>query len=307
MIKGLKPRLLEVGKIKIGGRGAKTKTQGGKDYNPPVKYKSFMVTTTERGQENLLPDTETMKALGEKPTSIEISFPFDDIDMNFHTAYQYYKDGLMFCKGDGEQAEREGKPFACKGGDCPEFVAKNQCKVSGIMSCHIDASPHIDGIYRFRTHGWNSVTGILAALIRYQKEAGGILQGLPFKLIFISKSTRKGNVPAVTVESGVKIADFRELAIKEKRARLELDINIKEVEKEAKIGGFLDSIEMDDQGEIQEEFYPENHEDIPEEAPPPEKPAPGATSEELTDKMKAGKPPVKPDPKTAERDAETLL
>ena len=46
--KGLNPRFAEVGKIKIGGKGETKKTSGGKDFQIPVRYDHFVVTTTER-------------------------------------------------------------------------------------------------------------------------------------------------------------------------------------------------------------------------------------------------------------------
>ena len=47
---GLTPRFAEVGKIKIGGKGETRKDKNGKDYQLPVRYDHFVVTTTEKGK-----------------------------------------------------------------------------------------------------------------------------------------------------------------------------------------------------------------------------------------------------------------
>jgi len=117
--KGLTPRLAEVGKIKIGGKGeTRKKTNGNGTYQLPVKYDHFVITKTERGNDgNFVPDLELMGKIDPKenwkdgqtfgqPKEIPIIFLFDDIDMNFRTEYAYYQGAKCMCRGDGETAER---------------------------------------------------------------------------------------------------------------------------------------------------------------------------------------------------------
>ena len=62
---GLSVRFAEVGKIKVGGKGETRKSKEGKDYQLPVKYDHFVVTTTEKGKDgNFVIDSEIMSKLG---------------------------------------------------------------------------------------------------------------------------------------------------------------------------------------------------------------------------------------------------
>ena len=265
--KGLNPRLAEIGKIKIGGKGEEKTSQNRKKFRQPIKFDHFKVVTTERGPDgNFLPDEAVMKAVGEKePKELRIRFPFDDIDMNFYTSYQCYNGAKLVCKGDGEKAERRDKDGVITEEDCNLDTCKqkaaNKCKVSGILSCFLPDSPSYGGVYRFRTHGWNSVGGILAALKGYSEYTGGILQGLPFKLKMIKKATEEhGNVNVVAlVLDGVELDGMRRLAIEEKRGRKELDMNMKQIELDATESGFTE--DTDDPEDVEAEFYADAEDD----------------------------------------------
>lgn len=154
MIKNLTPRLAEVGKIKIGMLGDLRESKGGKKFRLPKKLDHFIVTTTDKGNDgNFILDQSVMKAIGDNPTEISIRLLFDDIDLNFHTSYQYYHGRKCLCRGDGEKAERvlnAGKPTekketrACDFQSC-EFAKKGSCKVSGILSCSLPDSEYLGG------------------------------------------------------------------------------------------------------------------------------------------------------------------
>ena len=277
-----KLQMLEVGKIKIGMKGESRKSAKGSDYKLPVKLDHFIVTTTEKGPDgNFMLDPAVMKKLGDKPTKIPIRLPFDDIDLNFFTQYQYYHGKKAVCKGDGDRADRitkDGKiNIQCDPETCEYSVAK-KCKVSGVLSCMLPDSLDLGGIYRFRTHGWNSVSGILASLMFLKKNTNGVLQGLPMKLKFLKKNTEEhGAVPVVTIVlDGVEIQKFRELAHDEARRRKDMGVDMAQIEYKAGLSGFTD--DNDDPGDIQDEFYPES-EYVP--------PVRGVSSDALADKVKA--------------------
>lgn len=292
--KGLSPRLGEIGKIKIGGKGPLTKSSGGKKFHPPIRFNSFLVTTTERGPDgNYIPDKEIMDKLGKDPKELRIKLPFDSIDMNFFTSYQLYSGKKLQCKGDGITAEwrnKEGnmEKAKCDPEKCPHMKSE-KCKVSGILSCMLADSMEIGGIYRFRTHSWNSVSSILAALTFFADNTNGILQGLPLKLKMVKKATADhGNVNTVTVViDGIEMLKLREIAQIEYTNRLELGIDMKRLELEAKNSGIM--IDRDEPGEVEAEYY--NTEpgevgdlDEPSEAVPEEKP--GANAEDVKKKLK---------------------
>jgi Recombination directionality factor-like len=264
IIKGLNKRFAEIGKIKIGCKGELKKSSTGKEFRQPKKYGYFVVTTTEKDNNgNFIIDQEIMKLLGEKPKEIAIRLPFDSIDLNFFTSFQLYEGNKCRCRGNGEkatfiEADGKSKEIDCKNGEC-QYLQEGKCKVSGILSCYLACKLELGGVYRFRTHGWNSVSNILSALLDFYDQTGGILLGMPLKLKMLKKSTEKhGNVDTVTVvldnSKITEIIDFRQLALKEKESRKMLEFDVKKIENKAREDGFTK--DTDDPKDVQEEFYP---------------------------------------------------
>lgn len=289
--KGLNARLAEIGKIKIGGKGAEKVSANKKKFRVPVKWDHFKVTTTERDASgNFIIDPDVMggDGVGDNPKELSIRLPFDDIDMNFHTSFQLYTGAKLMCKGDGEKATRKDKDGNETTGECNtetcKHMASEKCKVSGILSCYLVASPSYGGVYRFRTHSWNSVSNILAALEEFARNTGGILQGLPLKLKMLKKSTEDhGNVNTVTIVlDGIEIGKMRELAAAETQSRKMLGYDSEKVETEIKEAGF--DPDTDDPEDVEAEYYVDGVEDDEQEA--------GVSAEDVKDEMTgdAGEP-----------------
>jgi hypothetical protein len=283
---GISLGLSEVGKIKIGGKGEERKKKNSPGtFRLPVKFGHFKVTTTERdGNGDFILDKAVMDAIGPEPKEIRIQFPFDNRHMNFQTSFQYYEGSKKMCEGDGISAERHDKDGKIITGQCDhttcKFMANKKCKPSGRLSCYLPDSPHRGGIYRFRTHGWNSVGGIMAALKQYSDYTDGMLQGLPFKLVFTKKATEEhGNVPVVTlVLDGIELDGMRDLVMAERTARVEFGKDVKLIEHTAIKDGFLEDTDSDE--DVAEEFYSDAEEidgSSDEEA--------GATAEEIKEAM----------------------
>lgn len=282
--KGLGGYLMPVGNIKIGKKGEEKKARNSdKKWRQPIRLDHFIITTTERGEDgNFLIDEAVMESIGEKkPKSIRVRFPFDKPTLIFQTSFQMYDGKQLKCEGNGEIAERkdkEGKMTEgkCMGREC-QYMIDKKCKPSGRLACHLPDSPHYGGIYMYRTHGWNSVNGIMAALENYHAQTGQILQGLPFRLIFTNKATEEhGNVPVVVlVMDGIELSAMRALARAEKQDRIEFKIVMEQVEKDAVLSGVLD--DTDEPEDIAEEFYPETEDEEPDEA--------GASAEDVQDAL----------------------
>lgn len=308
MIKrGLNHRLAEVGKIKIGGKGQTRKTRDGKStYQLPTRYDHFVVTTTAKGNDgNFIPDKKIMDILGPNPTELKVRLLFDDTDMNFYTSFAFYQGAKCMCRGDGEIAEMlflkggktpftlmdkaDGKwvessdqnavsgermPIICNTDTCPHMQPDNngatRCKPSGILSCLLEAAPAIGGVYRFRTHSWNTISNILSSLDLIKTISGGVLTGLPLRLQMLKKATDgHGNVNTVNIEfDGENYQEMRQQALLELDNRTKHSVNMLKIEKRAKALGFLD--DTDDPADIETEFYivdlnepaPEQAEDI---------------------------------------------
>ena len=279
MIKrGLHKTLAEVGKIKTGYRGEARQSAGGKTFAPPKKLDHFIITTTERGADgNLKQNDALMATLGDKPRELKIRLPFDSIDKNFFTQFQAYDGGRRVCSGDGIEADRRGEVSISGPADKPSLVVKGEaparvpcdpdtcpilaagkCKVSGILSCFLPQSGDLGGVYKFRTHSWNAVSSILAALEFFAANTGGILQGMPLKLVLVKKTTEDhGTITYATVVlDGEEIHGLRRLAIEERDSRKMLGYDIAATEAAAEAEGFFE--DHDDEGEVEAEFYVED-------------------------------------------------
>ena len=302
----LTPRMAEVGKIKIGGKGAKRKDKAGNDYNIPQKYDHFVVTTTERGDDgNYIIDGNIMSRIGQNARELRIRLLFDDIDMNFNTSFAMYAGKKRICYGDGETSIRTKKDgttetVACNPETC-QFFKDGKCKVSGILSCALPDAMELGGVYRFRTHSWNSVSSILAALEFFAANTNGILQGLPLKLKMVKKVTEEhGTIDYVTIVlDGLEMMEMRRAALSEFQNRKLLGIEMKKIELQAVESGFLQD-DHDSDADVEEEFYGEDVTPVPTQAP--EK---GTSPDDLAEAVTAKKTPKPaPDPSPSEPDEE---
>ena len=269
MIKrGIKPTFIEVGKIKIGGKGQLTTSKTGKSFRPPMKYGHFVIMTTEKDKDgNYIPDKKIMAAIGEKPKELKIQFLFDDPDINFFTSFQFYDGHRCQCRGDGQDAtwfgtkdKPEKRPIPCDPDKCSHRT-ENRCKVSGILSCQLLDSTEAMAIYRFRTHSWNTVSGIMAALdaiINHPRNPKHVLAGVPLKMKLIQKSTEEhGNVPVVTIVIDCESVDqVQTLLASEYNQRIAYGVDIKQIESRAISEGIL--VDTDDPADVEDEFYPPN-------------------------------------------------
>lgn len=282
----LNPRLAEVGKIKIGGKGEERTSGNGKKFQLPVKYDHFVVTTTEKDPKtgNFIINTELMKKLGDSPQEIKIRLMFDDINLNFHTEFQMYSGNKRICHGDGETATRNfqtagkqkiptedgEKEITVKAGDSvcikcdpstcpfaqPDDKGSTKCKPSGILSCMIAESMDIGGVYRFRTHSWNSVSAITAAHDWVSAQTNGIMMGLPLKLKLVKKTTADhGTIQYVTLIVDGELMKVRQDALAEMQNRNMLGIEMRKLEQQAISVGFLNDTDLPE--DIQSEFYSE--------------------------------------------------
>jgi len=94
MIKGLqtdRPGLPRAGIIRLGYK--KTVNKGGRDVSYPVEADHFVLTDAPG----------VVEALGQdKPTELNIYFPFDLVDLVFPSYMQHWIAGGLVCRGDGE-------------------------------------------------------------------------------------------------------------------------------------------------------------------------------------------------------------
>jgi len=209
LVRTMVPGLTELGKIKIGRKGAMRKSGQGNDFQPPQKLDHFVVTLLQRDDTgNYIRDEKIHALLGDKPIRIPITLLFDDIAMNFQSRFVCYRGKACWCSGDGEQANLQecADPVTCP---CersnqdydPDNKKKDRCKINGILSVVIRGAESVGGVWKFRTTSWNTVQGITSSLFLIQRITGGPLAGLDLDLVLAPKTANdpKGQTQTIYV------------------------------------------------------------------------------------------------------------
>lgn len=294
IIKNLIPGLTERGKIKIGRKGDARQGKNG-TYQLPQKLDHFLITTLERGQDdNFNLDVAVHRELGPSPKRIPIRLLFDDLELNFQCRYSCYFGKTLHCSGDGEIGIENNQDGTSKEVACPchrqdpKFVGddgngKGKCKINGTLSCLIDASNSVGGVYKFRTTGYNSTTGIYSSLVLIRSLTGGMLAGIPLEMVIHPKvvtsptDQKSQTVYVVGVEfpGDVQTLQARTLELAQKNA--DFRARLAHVEEEARQMISCDAELLDQAGDIVEEFHPEElvatNENAPAELPATAEPA----------------------------------
>lgn len=234
----LKPRQAEAGKIKAGGLGEKRKKSGGKtgEYQLPVKYDHFILTTTERGDDgNFELDDPLMKEIPKdkdgKIRRLPIALSSDIIEEIFPETLACYKGKSLYCKGDGTSArkfelrkeQRDGETVTIKTGrskavSCPCTLLKIDdeglqmrqeaadekglvCKPHATLWATIVAGEQtqIGARHSFRTTSWDSIKSIKASLIEIQNLVGTLVGPLLTMHIRPRKVRPKGSTRTETI------------------------------------------------------------------------------------------------------------
>ncbi len=257
---GIRPILTEFGKIKIGGKEKQIRIgQGGNKWQAPERYDHFVVTTLERGEDgNFIRDESIHSAIGDKPARLKIRLLYNDPAMNFQCRFVRYDGKKVACMGDGELAFlADGAEIACP---CeksePSYNGKDVCKMNGVLSCILEQTAKLGGVYKFRTTSFNAIQGILSALQFISQQTHGILAGIPLELVLIKKAAAnpKTGEPVqiffVTIEYSGNIQNLLESATEVRQAALAYDNKIKLLTGE--------TIEEELSAELAEpgEFYP---------------------------------------------------
>lgn len=285
MIKGITPRLAEIGKIKIGRKGREITTKSGKKMRIPEKSDQFIITTTEKDANgDFVANAQIMSELGSDISNplreLDIVLLFDDIDKNFITQYALYAGRVKRCSGDGEKAIRLIDPNKKEGTDdmeqksapaeyvreemvCPcEYLKLGKCKPTGVLICLLKMSQRIGGVYVFRTHSWNSIVNMLSSLRFIQQLTGGILAGLPLKMTIKPKTVQEKNtdqihkIYMVNIEYAGTAVELKQEAIKIAQIRSSSQINLGKYLESAK--AWLEAPETEEeQADVNEEYSPE--------------------------------------------------
>lgn len=296
MIKGLKLRDIEVGKIKIGGKRAPV---AGQSWQAPEKWDHFVVTQLDRDQTgNLRRDDGLTKRLAAKTNSIDgklrelpIAFLSDDIEQVFPTAYVAYIGRQRIATSDGETitwyCENVGgawKPVAqprttpnLKQYVETEMVGEGNkrtrmFKPHGTLNCVItDGDARWGGVYRFRTTSIITIEQIVSGLTHIQELTRGFLRNVPIRLVVrplqVAPDGKPTTVYVVHVEMrGADLTGIQRAVIEAAQAEMATGRQLNAVRREylalAAAPGDEDESE-DEQAEVAEEFHPETMQAAP--------------------------------------------
>lgn len=287
MIQNMLPGLVEIGKIKIGKKGKLIRDS----FRQPEKLDHFIITTMQRDNEdNYCLNTGLMNRLMdkegehiEKLTEIPIRLLFNDISLNFQSRYACFFGKTRWCSGDGTAAMRLNQQKKYEQVMCPcermlpdypgdDGKGKGKCKMTGCLSCLIDGAQSIGGVWKFRTTGYNSVTGITSSLLLIHRISGGQLCGLPLVMKLNAKTTVEP-LTGSTVKVFVVHIEYRAKdgvdAIEQLQAAGEKialgnashQLRIENIEEQARrlIASSVDvAVLGDDEEEHADEFHPED-------------------------------------------------
>lgn len=196
-------RLPRVGKIRL---GVKVETGQASEHPKAVDY--------------FVCPVEVQEQFGERPTSLPILLPAQEIEGNLRLDLKRYgmSRGLI-CKGDGltagavnpDTGEISDIPCPYKG--C-EWYLKGQCKEIGILSFLLPDVPGF-GVWQIATSSYNTILNLQSEMAFAKLICGGRLAGLPLDLTLESQQAQvKGKRKTIYVlhlRSRLKLHDLRSI------------------------------------------------------------------------------------------------
>ena len=156
----------------------------------PEKLDHFIFLRKEQGGDSVeWVEDEQMSAHfkqlagGDEPTEVAIILLDDNIDNVFRTEYAWWATTGKKCRGDGENAVRDGEPRAtcANSGKCQEYE-DGSCKPSADLYFMLADFPTLGTACRLHTSSYQSIREVYSALTDLRNMMGGRLLGLPVKL-----------------------------------------------------------------------------------------------------------------------------
>lgn len=255
-------RPMEVGKIKIGGRGRARQTSGGGESYIPERFDHFKIVTLEREGENgkgaFMRDEAIHAAVGNEPRELLAWLMYPEVDQNLVTRFTQYKGRRMMVSCDGvEQRARDGTMAPCQRetpNSCP-------CKHSARLQVQLRAADQTGGYYVFRTSGANSTNFIQTALEEIYREFGTLFRA-PIKLVMketediyeVSGVEKTGKSWKVGVVLDMSIELARAYLVEQKREALAASRTL--LLEAGAVQADLAEADVIEEGEYSDEFAP---------------------------------------------------
>jgi hypothetical protein len=293
---GGKPRMPELGKIKIGGLGASRPTQSGGSFRLPRKDDHFTITTMHRDAAgDFVPDSSLMQELvasgyadpDGRLRRLPIRVISDDIDDVLQAAWVWYAGKTCGGRSDGETVTWFNDPQTGKRLPEPrteqhdpsvlelaDSRGNKLLKLSAVLNVVI-ASRHArwGGVYRFRTTSRISFDQMYGSLIHISQLTGGVLVGMPLQLTVRPKQVapqgKSTTVHVVHVELvGGDIGEVQTLAMDRAKFALTFHRQVESLRRQCRaLLPAPGEEEPEEIADIAEEFYPSQPAAVPEPAP----------------------------------------
>ena len=182
-------RMPRVGKLRLGIKATSKKT--GNQFPKAVDYfvcNADASTSAEAAQ--------AFRAVyGDKPRSVDIMFPTDDMTQFFPQFYRRYGSGSgLLCKGDGITANAvdpetgEFSEIDCCPPEC-EWAAKQHCRPVGTLMFMMPKVPGL-GCWQIDTSSVNSIINLNSAIDFIKGLTGGRIAGIPLRLVVKPKEVQ---------------------------------------------------------------------------------------------------------------------
>ena len=299
ILESIQPRLAELGKIKIGGKGEERPTQSGGTFRIPQKHSYFTITGCERDSAgDLKVDSGLMDRLllrygeevieekrkgtsSEKTTvrrlrEIPIALLSDSLDDVIMAAYCYYEGRSLIARCDGETCTRfrdkdrnpipGGKAAPCSGEHLKAVDKKGrlQFKLHTKLVCAIaEGEAKFGGYYVFRTTSLISTQQLVGGLRHVQSLTGGILCGLPLRLVVRGVEVQPEGKPTTVYVAHIELrgADLnavqqQALALAQVRIKNAHELGVASQQYRALLTAPGENEETDEQAEVAAEYHP---------------------------------------------------
>jgi hypothetical protein len=245
-------RMIELGKIKIGGLGEARKSKGGKDWRLPRKDDHFTITTLSRNLHGDLDIDDSLMAelirqYGDKDgmlRQIPIRLLDDDIDQVLQARFVWYGNKSAGAVSDGKTVtwffdkttfQPLNPPLVEPW--TPEMLKlqvqdRPLFKLHANFRCVIAANEsRWGGVYLFRTTSIISFRQLYASLVHIAQLTGGTLMGMPLMLVVrpmrVTPDGKPTNVYVVHVElRGHDLQQVQNIALDQAKFRLQFSEQI---------------------------------------------------------------------------------
>lgn len=230
------PRLVELGKIKIGRKEEKVRQAASGPWQAPEKIDHFLITTLRRDdRNNFIPDHELMEELKADYADrdgnlrqLPIYVLSNDIEDVMQSAWLWYMGRTkLAAKSDGETltkffdlragtklADPVAVPWDSSYENLVDLKKAPLFKKHTVFNCVIASrNGRWGGVYKFRTI--SKVTGdqLYGSLTHVKQLTGGVLRGLPLRLVIRPMQVAPGGIVTTIFVCHVELrgSDLHEL------------------------------------------------------------------------------------------------